>query len=216
MGLTQASRALREEFRPLYIHALRYSIAVEDLEDFSHSSGIIQINAETRAMLAVAKESPFPTQGIDILPLINYLWCPEAKVYVSAKGCNSAQTWSTYDFASHIKNHFSRSGSTFGSRVSKVILRSVPTSPLRCDEAHCVKMVLSLTLRIDPQTPIRTATLNKIGHTFVSHTLLRQEQKLKVEFYYEAVTLSWTINRQGHLKYTIDHPGKNLSTTLNK
>jgi hypothetical protein len=207
MGLTQASRALREDFRPLYIHALRYSIAVEDLEDFSHSFGIIQISAETRAVSAAAKESPFPAQGIDILPLINYLWRPEAQVYVSAKGCHSAQTWSTYDFASHVQNHLSRirSGSTFSSRVSKVTLRSVPTLPLRCDEAHCVQNVLSLTIRIDPQNPIRTATFNKVGYTFVTHTLLRQEQKLKIEFINGAVTQSWTINCQGHLKYTMDH-----------
>ena len=67
MGLTQACRLLRQEFRPLYMGALRYSASLNTLAEVIELVGLADMKRDFGTMLDDLDQWPLPEQGIDLL-----------------------------------------------------------------------------------------------------------------------------------------------------
>jgi hypothetical protein len=212
MGLTQACRALRKEFRPLYIHALRHSVDLEHLDAFIESFETPYIDPENRAVLRIAKHMPFPTDGVDILPLIKYMELHAAQVYPSAKGGHSAKNWGGFDFVYMIRYYFSSFcyWQTFDSRPTSIVLRIIPPTPVLPHEAYDVQRVLSISVPMNHRNPISAEALKNVGDDFIQSCFCRHKQVLQIEIYCGTLKGSWTIKCRGHNQHSVDYEDGSL------
>jgi hypothetical protein len=83
MGLTQACQAIRNEFRPVYLNALRYSVAIEELVHFLDTFGPSDLQRNIKSTMMNLKQRPLPAQGVDILPMITILRSYQESIQVA-------------------------------------------------------------------------------------------------------------------------------------
>jgi hypothetical protein len=70
MGLTQACQTLRNEFRPMYLSTLRWSMNFQSLPGVLDLFGPADMKRDLGGMLDDLRQMPLPPAGIDLLELI--------------------------------------------------------------------------------------------------------------------------------------------------
>jgi hypothetical protein len=103
MGLTQACQEVRNEFRLLYLNALRYSVAFEELVYFLDTFGPSDLHQNIKSTLMDLKQNPLPAQGVDILPMLNILRLYQERIQV-AYGWKRKS--SSFGVAAHVVRDF--------------------------------------------------------------------------------------------------------------
>ncbi|KAH6095078.1 hypothetical protein HBI65_117410 [Parastagonospora nodorum] len=128
MGLTQACRLLRHEFRPLYMGALRYSTSLDNLAEVIELVELREMKRDIGTILDDLEQWPLPARGIDLLQFFNIIQSQSEKMNVHGIGYPVDYP---YDIPSYLPGFWMRMRgymTEFTSRIPHLRLLSKPDS----------------------------------------------------------------------------------------
>lgn len=158
MGLTQACRLLRHEFRPLYMGALRYSTSLDTLAEVIELVGLVDMKRDFGTILDDLDQWPLPARGIDLLRFFNILQSHSEKMNVHEIGYPAEYP---YDIPSYLLGFWMRMreyGTEFTSRITHLrLLSQAESRPSRAmdDFEHLLQ------IKIPPMNDINDASRNQ-------------------------------------------------------